>query len=67
LKGLIEIVEGLGSYTRMQTYVNLKNWPSLRMCVKAGMDRMVEIAGDKVHTDKTEAHILVEKSYDGKR
>ena len=62
-KRLIEIVEGLGSYTRMRTYVNLNNWPSLRLCVKVGLDKMVEIAGDKVYTDKAEAHILIEKSF----
>lgn len=63
LKGLIETVAELRSYTCMRTYVSLTNWPSLRMCVKAGMNKMVEIAGDKVYTDKAEAHVLVEKTF----
>jgi ribosomal protein S18 acetylase RimI-like enzyme len=62
LKGLIEIVEQLGSYTRMRSYVPLNNWRSLRLCVKVGLDRMVEIVGDKTLSDKAEAHVLLEKS-----
>jgi len=62
MKGLIEIVKQLGSYTRMRSYVPLNNWRSLRLCVKVGLDRMVEIVGDKTLTDKAEAHVLVEKS-----
>ena len=57
MKGLIEIVKQLGSYTRMRSYVSLTNWPALRSCVKIGLDRMVEIVGDKA-----DAHVLVEKS-----
>jgi ribosomal protein S18 acetylase RimI-like enzyme len=60
MKGLIEIVEGLESHTRMRTYVNLNNWPSLRLYMKVGFDKMVKIAGNKVYTDKAEAHVLVE-------
>ena len=63
MKGLMEIVKQLGSYTRMRTYVSLTNWPSLRFCVKSGLNKMVEIVGDKVCTDKAEAHVLVEKSF----
>lgn len=62
---LSEIVSQLGGYTRMRTYVELTNWPSLRLCVKAGLDKMVEIVGDKVHTDKAEAHVLLEKTLVG--
>jgi ribosomal protein S18 acetylase RimI-like enzyme len=63
--GLCEIVKQLGSYARMRTYVSLTNWPSLRLCVKVGLDKMVEIVGDKVHSDIAEAHVLVEKSFMG--
>ena len=62
MEGLIEIVKQLGSYTRMRSYVSLTNWRSLRLCVKVGLDKMVEIVGDKNLTDKAEAHVLVEKS-----
>ena len=63
LKDLIEGVAELGSYSCRRTYVNLNNWPSLRMRMKAGMNKMVEIAGDKVYTDQAEAHVLVEKTF----
>ena len=62
MKGLMENVRQLGCYTRIRSFVNLTNWPSLRLCVKAGLNKMIEIVGDKVHTDNAEAHVLVEKS-----
>jgi len=62
--GLCEIVKQLGGYTRMRSYVSLTNWPSLRLCVKVGLNKMVEIVGDKVHSEGAEAHLLVEKSLD---
>jgi ribosomal protein S18 acetylase RimI-like enzyme len=63
MKGLIEMVGQLGGYSCMRSYVCLTNWPSLRMCVKAGLDKMAAIVGDKVHTATAEAHLLVEKSF----
>jgi ribosomal protein S18 acetylase RimI-like enzyme len=63
--GLSEIVKQLGDYSRMRTYVELTNWPSLRLCVKVGMNKMVEIVGDKDHSDKAEAHVLLEKTFEG--
>lgn len=63
LEGLVENVKQLKSYTRMRTFVSLTNWPSLRLCIKAGLNRMVEIAGDKVHSEVAEAHVLVERSF----
>jgi len=62
IKGLCEAVQQSGGYTRIRTYVSLTNWPSLRMCVKAGLDKMVEIVGDKVHSGTADAHVLVEKT-----
>ena len=62
MAGLSEIVEQLGSYSRIRTYVSLTNWPSLRLCVKVGLDKMVEVVGDKVYSDKAEAHVLLEKT-----
>ena len=58
-----EIAGQLGGYTRMRAYVELTNWPSLRLCVKAGLDKIIEIVGDKVHTENTEAHVLLEKKF----
>jgi diamine N-acetyltransferase len=57
-----EIVRQLGGYSRMRTYVELTNWPSLRMCIKGGLDRMVEIVGDRIHAQDAEAHVLLEKT-----
>jgi diamine N-acetyltransferase len=58
-----EIAGQLGGYTRMRTYVELTNWPSLRLCVKAGLDKIVEIVGVKVQADNAEAHALLEKTF----
>ena len=60
MEGLIEILKGLGFYTRVRSYVSLKNWPSLRLCVKVSLNKMVEVAGDKVYDENAEAHMLVE-------
>ena len=62
LIGLCGVVRQLESYARVRTYVRLTNWPSLRMCVKAGLDRMVRIAGDRVHSGQAEAHVMLEGS-----
>ena len=59
--GLSNTVRQLESYTQIRTFVNLKNWPSLRLCVKVGLDRMVVITGDKRHSDKAEGHVMLEK------
>ncbi len=62
LLGLSDIVARLGGYRCMRTYVSLTNWPSLRLCVKVGLNRMVDIAGDRVHTEEAEAHVLLERA-----
>jgi len=56
---LSEVVHELGSYTCIRSYVSLNNWPSLKLCVKVGMNKMLEIARDPVHSDQ--AHVLLEK------
>jgi ribosomal protein S18 acetylase RimI-like enzyme len=61
LFGLSEIVRQLGSYTCMRTYVSLNNFRSLRLCVKVGLNKMLEIAGDKVYSEQAQAHVLLEK------
>jgi len=58
--GLSNIVRQLG-YTHMRTFVSLTNWPSLRLCVKVGMNKMVKIVGHKIHSEKAEAHVMLEK------
>ena len=65
MKRLCEIVQQLGSYSCIRTYVSLDNWPSLRLCVKVGLNKIVEIAGDKVYSDEAVAHVLLEKEFIG--
>jgi ribosomal protein S18 acetylase RimI-like enzyme len=60
LTGLSEIIGQLG-YSHVCSYVSLTNWPSLRLCVKVGMDKMIRIEGDKVYSDGAEAHVMLEK------
>jgi ribosomal protein S18 acetylase RimI-like enzyme len=62
MQGLSKVVKQLDSYTRMRTFVNLKNWPSLRLCVHAGFDKIVQIVGDSAHTDEADSYVMVEKS-----
>ena len=47
----------------MRSYVSLTNWRALCLCVKVGLNKMVEIVGDKNLSDKAEAHVMVEKSF----
>ena len=54
-------IRKLGCYSRLRTFVPLTNWPSLRMCAKVGLDKIVEIVGDKVHAIDAESHVLLEK------
>ena len=62
LLGLSDIVRQLGSYTCMRSYVALNNVPSLKLCVKTGFNKMVEIAGEKENSGIDETHILIEKT-----
>lgn len=59
---LAEVVGKLGSYSKMQTFVPLLNWPSLRLCTKVGLNAIVRIEGDKVYSKDAEAHVLLEKN-----
>ncbi len=58
--GLSNTARQLG-YTQLRTFVNLRNWPSLRLCVKVDMDKMVKIVGDKICSEKAEAYVMLEK------
>lgn len=63
--GLSNAVKQLNNYSRIRTFVPLTNWPSLRLCVKAGLDKIVMIVGDKVHSKNAESHVMLEKSIKG--
>lgn len=61
---LSEIVRQSGSYTCMRTFVALNNVHSLKLCVKTGFNKMVEIVGEKVDSDINHTHVLVEKTFE---
>jgi len=62
MRELSDIVKQLETLTRMRTFVSLKNWPSLRFFSQGGFDKIVIIAGDKVHSDEADSFIMPEKS-----
>jgi ribosomal protein S18 acetylase RimI-like enzyme len=49
------------NYLKMRLHVALKNWPALRFWTKAGFDKVIEIQGDKIHSEKTFAEIFLDK------
>ncbi len=59
--GLFNIVGQLASYHQIQTFVSLKNWPSLRLCGKVGFSKIIKVVGDKVFAENADAHILLAK------
>jgi len=61
VQGLIEVVAGLHAYSAIRLGVALKNWPALRFWTAAGFDRIVEIRGDKVHSDQSFAFLYLER------
>jgi diamine N-acetyltransferase len=60
LAGLGRRLRGLPTYQAAWARVWLKNWPALRMWVKAGFDRIVEIDGDKVLSAEAQANVILE-------
>ncbi len=61
VRGLCEHVKSLG-YTRMRTMVDLKNWPAVRFWSQAGFDKIIQYSGDKIISEKTFAHLWLEKT-----
>ncbi len=59
--GLIREVGELRDFGRIRLGVALKNWPALRFWTQAGFDKIVGIKGDKIHSDKTFAFVILEK------
>jgi GNAT superfamily N-acetyltransferase len=58
--GLSDKVKSLG-FTTMRTLVDVKNWPALRFWVQAGFDKIIRYLGDKITSEKTFAHLILEK------
>jgi ribosomal protein S18 acetylase RimI-like enzyme len=56
VEGLASIFAGLG-YRALKLDVSLKNWPALRFWTRVGFTRVVEIRGDAVHGETTQARI----------
>ena len=61
LAGLGRELRELPAYEAAWARVWLKNWPALRMWVKAGFDRIVEISGDKVLSAEGQANVILEQ------
>ncbi len=61
LGGLSRRLRELPAYQAAWARVWLKNWPALRMWVKAGFDRIVEISGDKVLSPEGQANVILEQ------
>jgi diamine N-acetyltransferase len=61
LAGLGRQLRALPAYQVAWARVWLKNWPALRMWVKAGFDRIVEISGDKVLSPEGQANVILEQ------
>ena len=61
LAGLSRELRELPAYRAAWARVWLKNWPALRMWVKAGFDRIVEISGDKVLSAEGQANVILEQ------
>jgi GNAT superfamily N-acetyltransferase len=59
--GLSDKVKSLG-FTTMRTLVDVKNWPALRFWVQGGFDKIIQYLGDKIISDKTFAHLILEKT-----
>jgi len=59
--GLTEQLKQLGDYTSIWLQVYLKNWPALRFWISAGFTTIVEYRGDKIHTEETQASLILEK------
>jgi ribosomal protein S18 acetylase RimI-like enzyme len=59
--GLSDKVKRLG-FTGMRLLVDVKNWPALRFWVQAGFDKIIQIQGDKIISENTFAHLILEKT-----
>jgi diamine N-acetyltransferase len=49
-------------FTAIRLLVDVKNWPALRFWVQAGFDKIIQYHGDKILSDKTFAHLTLEKT-----
>jgi len=66
MDGLSGIVKNTGAFTRMRTSVNLKNLPSLRLCLKAGFDKIILMDNDPRYPEEDGAtSFILEKSLFG--
>ena len=59
---LSDIVQSLG-FTGMRLLVDVKNWPALQFWVQGGFDKIIQYQGDKILSEKTFAHLILEKTF----
>jgi ribosomal protein S18 acetylase RimI-like enzyme len=58
---LSDNLKSLG-YTAMRLLVDVKNWPALRFWSQMGFDKIIQYLGDKILSEKTFAHLILEKT-----
>lgn len=61
VSGLSEKEKTLG-FTAMRLLVDVKNWPALRFWVQGGFNKIIQIQGDKIMSENTFAHLILEKT-----
>ena len=61
MAGLWSQFDALGWCRRVWLHVYLKNWPALRFWVGQGFTKLIEMEGDKVHSETAQALITLEK------
>ena len=59
--GLDDKVKSLG-FTTMRALVDVKNWPALRFWTQAGFGKIIQYLGDKILSEQTYAHLILEKT-----
>jgi len=58
---LSDQLKNLG-FTAVRLLVDVKNWPALRFWVQGGFNTIVEYQGDKIISENTFAHLILEKT-----
>jgi diamine N-acetyltransferase len=58
---LLSIVESLG-YKHIYIATGLKNWPAIRFWYKNGFDKIINVIGDRIYSEKAFSTIVLEKT-----
>lgn len=61
MMGLWQQLQALGWCRAVWLHVYLKNWPAMRFWVGQGFTKIIEVDGDKTHSETAQALITLEK------